>query len=419
MVRASPVGFGRVFAYKEALDLADELRTVGVCDAMSTARDRAQAAVKLVVPLQWRECFERAVASLPSLALYAQPRGGDSEHFLLFGSLHELNGCARALCQPDNPAAPLGCEILNQLQHIDSPSYGRLECGGRSVNFALKTGIMGILNVTPDSFYDGGRYLDPQAALDRAHQMVEDGADIIDIGGQSTRPGADPVPEDEEYRRVLPVVAAAAMSLDAMISVDTWRAGVARAALEVGAHIVNDVSALRFDPALLAVVAERKVPLILMHMKGTPRDMHLNPTYEALIDEVFTFLQERIRTAHAGGVPLECLLIDPGIGFGKGARHNLEVLRKLHHFRALGRPIVIGTSRKSFIGRLLGTGVDERLEGTAATVAHAIAQGASVIRVHDVKEMARVARMMDAIVRPGFAVHGDDPEEHQPMETKE
>jgi dihydropteroate synthase len=268
--------------------------------------------------------------------------------------------------------------------------------------------MMGILNVTPDSFYDGGRYVDPQAALDRALQMVAEGADIIDIGGQSSRPGSEPVPEAEEARRVLPVVRAVAKSGHTIISVDTYRADIARAALDAGAHLINDISALRFDPNLLKVIAERQASLILMHMKGLPRDMQLNPTYEAVIDEVYGFLQDRLQTAQAGGVAAERMLIDPGIGFGKGTHHNLEILRKLHHFHPLGRPIVIGTSRKAFIGRILGTDVEERLEGTAATVALAIAQGASVVRVHDVRAMARVARMMDTMIRPNFTPHQQD-----------
>jgi dihydropteroate synthase len=225
---------------------------------------------------------------------------------------------------------------------------------------------------------------------------------MIDIGGQSSRPGALPISASEEEDRVLPVVEAVAKSLSTIISVDTFRAGVARAALDAGAHMINDISALRFEPALLEVVAERRVPLILMHMQGTPRNMQLNPSYEALIDEVFSFLHERLATAQAGGILTEHLLIDPGIGFGKRAQHTLELLRKLHHFHALGRPLVIGTSRKSFIGTILGTEVHERLEGTAATVAAAIVQGADIIRVHDVQAMVRVARIMDALVRPHF-----------------
>jgi dihydropteroate synthase len=269
----------------------------------------------------------------------------------------------------------------------------------------MKTAVMGILNVTPDSFYDGGRYGDPQAALDRALQMVAEGADIIDIGGQSSRPGSEPVPEEEEARRVLPVVQAIARSARTILSVDTYRAHIARAALDAGAHLINDISALRFDPHLLEVVAEGQASLILMHMQGSPRNMQLNPTYEAVIDEVYSFLQDRLQAAHDGGVAADRVLIDPGIGFGKGTQHNLEILRKLHHFQALGCPIVIGTSRKAFIGRILGTDVDERLEGTAATVALAIAQGASMIRVHDVRAMARVAHMMDVIIRPHCISH--------------
>jgi dihydropteroate synthase len=278
-------------------------------------------------------------------------------------------------------------------------------CGGRVLDFSVKTGIMGILNVTPDSFYDGGRYLDAQVAIDRAQQMVAEGADIIDIGGQSSRPGSDPVSEAEEAERVLPVVRAVTKSVAAMISVDTYRAAIARAALDAGAHLINDISAMRFDPALLGVVVAHRARLILMHMQGMPRTMQLHPTYEALIDEVFNFLHERLEAAKAGGITAERLLIDPGIGFGKGARHNLELLRKLHHFHALGQPIVIGTSRKAFIGWILGSKVDERLEGTAATVAAAIVQGADIVRVHDVLAMARVARMMDAMVRPHFDAH--------------
>jgi dihydropteroate synthase len=273
------------------------------------------------------------------------------------------------------------------------------------LDFSVKTGIMGILNVTPDSFYDGGRYLDPQVAVDRAHQMVAEGADIIDIGGQSSRPGSEPVSGAEEAARILPVVQAVAKSVSAMISVDTYRAAIARVALDAGAHLINDISALRFDPALLGVVAEHRASLILMHMQGMPRTMQLNPTYEALIDEVFSFLHRRLEAAKAGRIAADCLPIDPGIGFGKGARHNPELLHKLHHFHALGQPLVIGTSRTAFIGRILGAEVDERLEGTAATVAAAIVQWADIVGVHDVLAMDRVAPMMDAMVRPHFDTH--------------
>jgi dihydropteroate synthase len=394
--------FVRVFALSTGEDLADELRSLDVDNGTSPARKLLQVAAKLLVPSPWRASIARVVASCAGLMLYTQRGGGREDTLLIIGRGQEIEACGRALSSSDLPTAPLALEMLDQLERVSPRVYHSFTCGERRLDFSVKTGIMGILNVTPDSFYDGGRYLDQQTAVDRASEMAAEGADIIDIGGQSSRPGSHPVSEAEEEARVLPIVEAVAKSVSAIISVDTYRAGVARAALEAGAHLINDISALRFDPALLGVVAERRVPLILMHMQGMPRNMQLNPSYDALIDEVFGFLHERLGAAQAGGIPAEHLLIDPGIGFGKGARHNLELLRKLHHFQALGRPLVIGTSRKSFIGQILGVEVHERLEGTAATVAAAIMQGADIIRVHDVRAMVRVARMLDAMLRPNF-----------------
>jgi dihydropteroate synthase len=397
--------FVRAFTLSTGADLVDELLSLEVTTDTSAARAFLSVAVKLLVPSPWCASVAHTVAAFPGLTLYTQPRGSHEVALLMIGPVQAIEACAHAISSSERAMAPLALELSSQLAYIRPRVYHTLACGGRGVDFAVKTGIMGILNVTPDSFYDGGRYGDPLVAVDRAHQMVAEGADIIDIGGQSSRPGSEPVAEAEEADRVLPVVKAVAKSVPAMISVDTYRAGIARAALQTGAHIINDISALRFDPALLGVVVEHRAPLILMHMQGMPRTMQLNPSYEALIDEVFAFLRERLQAAKGGGVPAEHLLIDPGIGFGKGAKHNLELLRKLHHFHALGRPLVIGTSRKAFIGRILGTEVNERLAGTAATVAAAIAQGADIVRVHDVLAMARVARMMDALVRPHFDAH--------------
>ena len=401
--------FVRIFSLAMGSDVGDELRSLGRASDTSSVQNLLQVAVKLLVPSAWRTTIAQVVAAFPGLTLYTQPRGSDEDALLVIGLMPEIRACAGALSSAERSMSPLALELLNQLAYISPRVYQTLTCGGRVLDFSVKTGIMGILNVTPDSFYDGGRYLDPQVAVDRAHQMVAEGADIIDIGGQSSRPGSDPVSEAEEADRVLPVVRAVAKSVSAMISVDTYRAAIARAALDVGAHLINDISALRFDPTLLEVVVEHRAPLILMHMQGMPRTMQLNPTYEALIDEVFTFLHGRLEAAKGGGMVADRLLIDPGIGFGKGARHNLELLRKLHHFRALGQPIVIGTSRKAFIGLVLGTAVNERLEGTAATVAAAIVQGADIVRVHDVLAMARVARMLDAMVRPHFDTHAKEP----------
>lgn len=258
---------------------------------------------------------------------------------------------------------------------------------------------MGILNVTSDSFSDGGLFVEAEAAVEYAEGMVSEGADIIDIGGESSRPGADSVPAEVEMDRVLPVIEKLAKTTEIPISIDTYKSFVARHALDMGACIVNDISALRADPDMASVIAEAGVPVVLMHMKGTPKDMQLDPYYDSLICEIISFLKARIQAAVDAGISPSQIIIDPGIGFGKTVAHNLEIIRRLRKFKSLGKPILIGTSRKSFIGKVLALPVDDRLEGTAATVATAIANGADIVRVHDVREMARVARMTDAIVR--------------------
>lgn len=263
-----------------------------------------------------------------------------------------------------------------------------------------RTLVMGVLNITPDSFSDGGRYLSLELALEQAERMAAEGADIIDIGAESTRPGADPLPEDEELRRILPVVHAVAARLPVPLSVDTYKSAVARACIDAGAAMVNDISALAADPHMGSTVAALQVPVCLMHMRGTPKTMQRKPVYADVAAEVRSELGVRIAAAIDAGIRPERILIDPGFGFAKTASHNLELLRRLGELRDLGRPIVIGTSRKSTIGKVLGgLPADDRLEGTAATVALSIAFGASIVRVHDVKEMVRVARMADAVVR--------------------
>jgi dihydropteroate synthase len=268
-----------------------------------------------------------------------------------------------------------------------------------------RTLVMGILNVTPDSFSDGGQYADPQAALEHAAQMVADGADILDVGGESTRPAtfttASPLPADEEMHRILPVIAALAARLPAVpISVDTYKAAVARAAIQAGAAMVNDISALRADPNMAAAVAETGVPVCLMHMLGLPTALPPNPHYDDVVAEVGAHLRQRAEAALSVGIAPTAIILDPGIGFGKTAQHNLELLRRQRELLDLGYPLLLGTSRKSFIGKVLGgLPSEDRLEGTAATVAIAIANGAAIVRVHDVRAMTRVARMADAIVR--------------------
>lgn len=279
--------------------------------------------------------------------------------------------------------------------------HGRIDCRGRILDLGSRTHIMGVLNVTPDSFSDGGRFAALTAAIAHAHAMAAAGADIIDIGGESTRPGAVPVPEDEELRRIIPAIRQLSQELSLPISVDTYKSSVARQALDAGASIVNDISGLRFSSDMAKVVAGSDAAVIIMHIKGTPRNMQQDPVYGDVVREIAEYLAEGIEIAVRAGVSRERTLIDPGIGFGKTLGHNLEILGRLGEFNALGRPLVLGTSRKKFIGTVLGvTEPDQRVFGTAATVALGIERGASIIRVHDVAEMAQVARMTDAIVKP-------------------
>jgi dihydropteroate synthase len=260
--------------------------------------------------------------------------------------------------------------------------------------------VMGVLNVTPDSFSDGGQFATVDAAVAHGIEMAEAGAELIDVGGESTRPGSDTVDDDEQIRRVLPVIRQLhAARVPSVLSIDTTRSRVAEAALDAGAHIVNDISAGRDDPAMFPLVARRRCPVILMHMLGRPATMQHAPTYDEVVAEVSGFLNERIISAGVAGIDTDKVLIDPGIGFGKTVEHNLELLRRLMELTVLGRPLVVGTSRKSFIGRI--TGEDEpsrRLFGTAATVAWCVANGAAIVRVHDVEPMAQVVRMTRAII---------------------
>ncbi len=280
-------------------------------------------------------------------------------------------------------------------------------------NFSLdfsdgRSRLMGILNVTPDSFSDGGSFTDPKAAVDGALAMVEAGAELIDVGGESSRPGSAPVPLDEELRRVIPTVEALhalrsmPQALRFLISVDTTKAEVARRALEAGAHIVNDISAGRFDPAMLATVAGAGAGLVLMHMQGTPQTMQLDPRYGDVTNEVVGFLRERLAAAKAAGIPAEQIAVDPGIGFGKTVGHNLTLLRRLEAVVSLGRPVLVGVSRKSFIAKMLGPDAaqaDALRQGSVAAAVWAVARGAHIARVHDVAETAPALRVIDELRR--------------------
>lgn len=274
-----------------------------------------------------------------------------------------------------------------------------VEGAGFRLDYSKRTGIMGILNITPDSFYDGGWYQDTDTAVDHALRLIDEGADIIDIGGESTKPGAEAVCLEEELNRVIPVIKKLEGQIEKPISIDTRSATVARQAIHAGARMVNDVSGLTADPDMVETVASVGVPVVIMHTAGNPRDMQNNPRYQDTVREIFKWLNTRIDYAAKNGIQKSKIIVDPGIGFGKRLSDNLLILRSLDFFRKLERPILIGPSRKSFIGCLLDVAENDRLEGTAAAVALGIANGASLVRVHDVKEMGRVARMADAICR--------------------
>lgn len=287
--------------------------------------------------------------------------------------------------------------MAENLINVAEPVPFELDCGCKILHLSERTHVMGILNVTPDSFFDGGLYFEHEHALERAFEMVEDGADLIDVGGESTRPGADPVDTSEEIRRVISVIEGLQGKISVPISIDTKKAEVAEAAIQAGAHVVNDISALRFDPRMASVVVNYGVPVVLMHMKGNPKDMQKNPEYTDLIGEIYDYLDRRIQDALKEGIPLEKIIVDPGIGFGKKWKDNFVILERLKEFQRLGCPLLVGVSRKSFIGRALNLPEEERLMGTAAAVAASILQGVHIVRVHDVKEVVQVARIVDRI----------------------
>ena len=271
----------------------------------------------------------------------------------------------------------------------------------KGIEFGSRTYIMGILNVTPDSFSGDGIYRDVEKAVEIAERLVEDGADIIDIGGESTRPGAEPVTIEEEIKRTIPVIKKLSKRINIPISIDTSKPEVARFALESGASIVNDITGLGADSKMIAVVRGFSVKVVVMHTKGTPQAMQNNPEYGNLILEIKDKLRDIIEKAVAGGVKKENIIIDPGIGFGKTLEHNLQILNRLFEFKELGSPILVGPSRKSFIGKLTGSEPDKRIFGTAASVAIAIKNGADIVRVHDVKEIRQTVVVSDAITRSG------------------
>ncbi|MBC7231135.1 MAG: dihydropteroate synthase [Actinobacteria bacterium] len=327
--------------------------------------------------------------------------GGKKVSAVISGSLKHYKELISKLKRQPFGLKALAAELEKVLRPAFVPGGRVLKLGGREYDLDRRTLVMGVVNVTPDSFSDGGLFHDPRAAVEHALRLEEEGADILDIGGESTRPGSDFVTLDEELRRVMPVLEGIMDRVGIPVSIDTTKAEVARQALAAGCAMVNDISAMRLDPEMPGLVADKGVPVCLMHMRGMPKDMQVDPRYDDVVGEIAAFLRERAQAAVEAGVDPSAILVDPGIGFGKTLEHNLEILRRLGEFRSLGYPILLGTSRKSFIGRILDLPEDQRVEGTAASVALGIAGGADIVRVHDVREMARVVRVTDAILGKG------------------
>ncbi|MDD5382704.1 MAG: dihydropteroate synthase [Candidatus Margulisbacteria bacterium] len=322
----------------------------------------------------------------------------EKSDLLIFGTLKQLSQLAEKLKLHQFGLPAVAAElksVLNNYSAVPEP----IKIKDKNLVFGLRTYIMGVLNVTPDSFSDSNKFMDIDAAVSHAKQMIADGADIIDIGGESTRPGAAQISAEEELKRVPPGIKRLAAETEAPISIDTTKARVAKEAVAAGAAMINDISGLHFDPEMAKVAAKAGAPIVLMHIQGQPANMQSNPCYSDLLGEVIDYLNEGLEIAKKAGILLEQIIVDPGIGFGKTVEQNLEILKRLRELKVLGRPVLVGVSRKTVIGKVLDLPVDDRLEGTAAAVALSIANGADLIRVHDVKEMSRVAKMTDAIVR--------------------
>jgi len=317
---------------------------------------------------------------------------------LLFGTLKHLKHVIRKMKTHQFGLPVLATDLEVLLQNYDSMPKP-MQIGHKLFDFSQRTFVMGILNVTPDSFSDGGKFQNIDLAVEHAEQMLRDGADIIDVGGESTRPGSNPISIEEELLRVIPVVKKVFQSTNAVISIDTTKAEVARQAIAAGAAMVNDISGLRADTNMATVIAEEKVPVCLMHIKGTPKEMQINPVYSDMMAEIGDYLLEGLAIAKRAGILHEKLIVDPGIGFGKTVEQNLEIFDELRELKVLGCPLLIGPSRKNVIGKILDLPVEDRLEGTAALVALSVVNGANLVRVHDVKQMQRVVKMIDAILR--------------------
>lgn len=392
----------RVVLIDSPEDAAREMRRIGVCEGGVDAMmgKSTTLVVKIhnaTVPVA--HILKQQMLSLGGDAAVHKnvlTHEVDSTDVLVIGTPSQLRGLSNKLSWQPFGLPELGEAISALIDVVDSRHTAPLRARDLSLDLSGRVHLMGILNVTPDSFSDGGQYMRPTAALDRAMTMIGDGADIIDVGGQSSRPGSMPVSEDEELERVVPVIERIAAEWPGPVSVDTYRARVAEAALEAGGSMVNDITAFTAEPATAEVVARYSAACVLMHMRGTPETMQDRPEYDDLMGEIAGFLRAAIERAEAAGIENDRIVVDPGLGFGKTTGHNLTILKRLPELRALGKPLLIGPSRKSFIGRVLDLPVEERLEGTLAAAAYGVAQGARIVRVHDVAPVARAVRLVEA-----------------------
>lgn len=384
-----------------ALDARFEMRDTGV-DAMSARRMEGKA---LHLNLKVERVDPRTANLLKQAMINV---GGDGAvdrrgidcsaekvGVILMGTHEQMEQLAlRMLQSPDQVS--IGKTLRQTLKNLSKTHY-TLRCRKKTLMLDKETLVMGVLNVTPDSFFDGGLYLDKEKAVAQGLRMVEEGADILDIGGESTRPGSKPLELEEELRRVIPVIESLAKEVDVPISIDTYKSAVAREAIRAGAQMINDISGLHFDPGLALVAAGEDIPLILMHVRGTPETMQKDVHYESLLYEIIGYLKESIERAESAGLDPQQIVVDPGIGFGKTVEDNLLIIKNLSELRVLGKPILLGTSRKSFIGKTLNAEVGDRLEGALATIAIGALHGAHIVRCHDVLQSKKAIALADAI----------------------
>ena len=314
---------------------------------------------------------------------------------ILMGTLKQFEKLVLKLNSYPNLLA-IGQSLKETLKNILKSQF-ILRCHKRTFTLGKKTLLMGVLNVTPDSFSEGGLFFNREKAIAHGLKMVEEGADILDIGGESTRPGSKPLEMEEELHRVIPVIETLAKEVDVPISIDTYKSRVAQKSIGVGAEMINDISSLHYDPEMAQVAAKENTPIILMHIRGTPETMQKEISYKSLFSEIIQYLKEGIQRAESAGVDQEQIIIDPGIGFGKTLEHNLLIIKNLSEFRILGKPILIGTSRKTFLGKILNAEVGDRLEGTLSSIAIAVLNGAHIIRCHDVLQAKKAIAVADAI----------------------